>query len=252
MKIDPQRRRAWLLGAVGVLLFLALWQCIGIERWAGLTWQPLSVILPYLLAPAHHRLFVRAIGASFLMIGLGYLAGLASGMVLAMVAHVVRPLRPGLDRLAGMLHAVPTIALAPVFIALLSREWTGMAIAALGTFYVIYVSATSGLAAGTAAHRDMFTVFGSSRLTTLRRLDLPAAMPAVAGGMKFAVPVAFVGAILGEWFGSSHGLGLLIVSAMQNFQIPLLWSTVLIISAASLGGFGLMSLAERFVIERYR
>ena len=70
--------------------------------------------------------------------------------------------------------------------------------------------------------------------------------------MKLSVPIAFIGAIIGEWFGASRGLGLLIVSAMQNFQIPLLWSAVLITAVASLAMFALFSLTERLVQERMR
>ncbi|MGO4837199.1 ABC transporter permease subunit, partial [Rhizobiaceae sp. 2RAB30] len=83
-------------------------------------------------------------------------------------------------------------------------------------------------------------------------LEMPAALPAIVSGLKYAVPAAFIGAIIGEWFGATRGLGLLMVSAMQNFQIPLLWSAVLITSAGSLASFGLMSIVERLVYARYR
>jgi NitT/TauT family transport system permease protein len=247
-----QRIRTVTLGAIGIALFLALWELIGVRGWAGLTWPPLTTVLAFLFDPSRRQLFLRAMTASFSMIAFGYAIGLLLGLAAAALGHLVRPLRPGLDRLASVIHAIPTIALAPLFIVLLSRELTGMAIAALGVFFVIYVSATSGLAASSAAHRDLFQVFGTSRLTQLRRLDLPAALPALVTGMKYAVPAAFIGAILGEWFGSSRGLGLLMVSAMQNFQIPLLWSAVVIASTASLLIFGLMSLAERLAYGRYR
>lgn len=252
MTAGAVRRRALVLGLLGGALFLGLWQLVGIEGWAGLTCPPLSTILPYLFGTAHRALFLRAMRASFQMIGLGYVTGLGAGVALATLGHLVRTLRPGLDALASFVHAIPAIALAPLFIALLSRDWAGMAMAALGTFYVIYVSAASGLAAAAASHRDLFAVFGAARLTVLQHLDLPAAAPSLATGMKYAVPVAFVGAILGEWFGAAHGLGLLIVSAMQNFQILLLWSAVVIISAASLLLFGAMSLVETLVIARTR
>lgn len=252
MKRYSARLRTTVLGAIGIVLFLGLWELIGVERWGGLTWPPLSVVIAFLFDPAKAALFQRAMAASFTMIAFGYATGLALGLAAAALGHLVKPLRPGLDRLASVIHAIPTIALAPLFIVLLSREWTGMAIAALAVFFVMYVSATSGLAASSAAHRDLFQVFGSSRLTQLIRLDMPAALPALVSGMKYAVPAAFIGVILGEWFGSSRGLGLLMVSAMQNFQIPLLWSAVLIASAASLLIFGAMSLVERLAYGRYR
>jgi NitT/TauT family transport system permease protein len=70
--------------------------------------------------------------------------------------------------------------------------------------------------------------------------------------MKLAVPAALIGAIIGEWFGAPRGLGLLILSAMQNFQMLLLWSAVLLTALVSLTLFGALTLLERLVYERFR
>ena len=83
-------------------------------------------------------------------------------------------------------------------------------------------------------------------------LTMVTRMLANSSSTNLSKAAAFIGAILGEWFGSSRGLGLLMVSAMQNFQIPLLWSAVLIASTASLIVFGLMGLLEQFVYGRYK
>lgn len=239
------------LGTLGVGLFLVAWEMIGAWQLAGLTWPRLTTVIDFLLDPGRRDLFGRAMAATFSMIAGGYAIGLVLGLGLASLVHLVRPLRPGFDRLAGTVHAIPAIALAPIFIVLLSRDVVGMAIAALNVFFAIYVATTSGLEQSRQNHRDLFRVMGASRLSRFRRLDLPVALPAIVSGMKYATPAAFIGAILGEWFGASRGLGLLMVSAMQNFQIPLLWSAVLIASAASLLAFAAMSLLERLVHARF-
>lgn len=250
--MTSERWQSVLLGAFGIGLFLVAWEVIGTNRLAGLTWPPLSTVLAFMFDSSRAQLFGRAMEASFSMVFLGYATGALLGMALAGFVSAVPLFRPGLDRLASVIHAIPAIALAPLFIVLLNRELTGMAIAALNVFFILYVSTTSGLNNSTPAHRDLFKVMGAGRATRLRRLDLPAALPSIVSGMKYAVPAAFIGAILGEWFGSSRGLGLLMVSAMQNFQIPLLWSAVLIASSASLLVFGLMSLLEKYVYGRYK
>lgn len=252
MRISKYRAQDIAYGALGIAAFLALWEYIGANRLAGLTWPPLSAVLSYLFDPSRQALFIRATSASFSMVGAGYVAGAIAGVILASVAHLVTPLKEGLGRLSSVIHSIPSIALAPLFIVLLSKEWSGMAIAALNVYFILFIATQSGLAAGTRAHHDLFTVLGSRRFTRLIRLEAPAALPAAVSGLKYAVPAAFIGAIIGEWFGATRGLGLLMVSAMQNFQIPLLWSAVLITSAGSLISFGLMSLVERFVYARYR
>jgi NitT/TauT family transport system permease protein len=84
------------------------------------------------------------------------------------------------------------------------------------------------------------------------RLDLPAALPSIASGLKLAIPAALVGTLVGEWFGAPRGLGVLIVNAMENFQIPLLWSAVLLTLCASLLLYALMGLLERSVEARFQ
>jgi ABC-type nitrate/sulfonate/bicarbonate transport system permease component len=248
------RRRAQDLayGAIGLAAFLALWEVIGIQQLAGLTWPPLTTVLSFLFEPSRRPLFTRAASASFSMVGAGYLAGCLLGMIFAALAHLVSPLKEGLGRLSSIVHSIPSIALAPLFIILLSKQWSGMAIATINVYFIVFVAVQSGLAAASRSHHDLFTVLGANRFGRLIRLEVPAALPAIASGLKYAVPAAFIGAIIGEWFGATRGLGLLMVSAMQNFQIPLLWSAMLITSIGSLVSFGIMSIAERFVYARYR
>lgn len=240
------------LGVIGIVVFLGLWQVIGAYRLAGLTWPPLTDVLTFLFDPSRQALFGRAMAASFTAVGVGYLVGLAMGVAMAMLGRVFTGLKPGLDRLIAVIHAIPLIAMAPIFMVIANRDTTPFCIAALGVFYMIYVATTSGLNAASAAHRDVFTVLGANPVTRFLRLELPAALPALVSGMKLAIPVAFIGAIVGEWFGASRGLGLLMVSAMQNFQIPLLWSAVLIVTVCSFTVFGLMSLLERFTHGHYQ
>jgi ABC-type nitrate/sulfonate/bicarbonate transport system permease component len=252
MSAANERLRSVVLGILGILIFVGMWELIGINRWAGLTWPPFTTVLAFLFDPSRQALFVRAMAATFSMAGYGYLLGTLIGMALAALVQILPPLRPGIDRLSSVVNAIPAIALAPLFIVLLDRELTGMAIATLNVFFILYVATTSGLNNASAAHRDLFQVLGSSAPRRVWELDLPVALPAIVSGLKFSIPAAFIGAILGEWFGASRGLGLLMVSAMQNFQIPLLWSAVFIASAASLLAFGIMGLVERFVYGRFQ
>ena len=95
-------------------------------------------------------------------------------------------------------------------------------------------------------------VLGATRIQRLIHVDLPAAVPALVTGVKLAIPGALIGAILGEWFGAPRGLGILIVNAMQNFQIPLLWSAVLLTALTSLLLFGAATVLERLAYDRFR
>jgi NitT/TauT family transport system permease protein len=70
--------------------------------------------------------------------------------------------------------------------------------------------------------------------------------------MRLAAPAALIGVIIGEWFGAPRGLGVLMINAMQNFQIPLLWSAILLTVATSIVLFASLGVLERVVAERFR
>ena len=94
-------------------------------------------------------------------------------------------------------------------------------------------------------------MLGADRLKRFWRLELPAAMPALVSGLRLAWPAALIGAIIGEWFGAPRGIGILIINAMQNFQIVLLWCAVLLAVGASLFFYGLLTLLERAAYSRF-
>ena len=72
-------------------------------------------------------------------------------------------------------------------------------------------------------------------------------LPVAMSGLKIAVPVALIGAFVGEWFGASRGLGVLILNAMQNFQISMLWSAVLLATLVSLALYFILTMVESIV-----
>ncbi len=223
------------LGALGIALFLLAWQVIGQMGWLGLTWPPLDRVLETLVDPARYGLFERALLATVRSAAIGYAAGLGLGLLLAAGTHLLPAIKPGADRMAAVVNAIPGVALGPILIVTVSQEAT-----------------PASLATASPAHHDVFAVLGASRWTRLCRLEAPAALPALASGMKLSITAAVLGAILGEWFGAPRGLGIVIVNAMQNFQIPLLWAAVLLATGVALVLFGLASGLERAAYRRFR
>ncbi len=239
-------------GFLGVALFIGGWQLIGAYQLAGLTWPPFTTVISYLIEPSRWGLFSRALEATLWAMGFGYAVGGACGFTIAVAASMFDRLRPMLDTTSAVVHAIPAIAIAPLFIILLGTSTAPSALSALNVFFIMYVSTSAGLAAATPAHRDVFRVLGASKTQQLYRLQLPNALPSIITGLRLAAPASVIGAIIGEWFGAPRGLGLLIVSAMQNFQIPLLWSTIVLATAISAIAYGLFGLIERLIHARFQ
>ena len=110
------------------------------------------------------------------------------------------------------------------------------------------VGALLGLKAADRASLDVITVYGGSRLTQLRKVRLIAALPAILNALQIAVPAAFLGAVLGEFFGKiTVGVGPAMIAAQQALNAPRVWDIALVSGAVALAGYGLLGLISRAV-----
>ena len=134
-----------------------------------------------------------------------------------LVAHLL-PVAAGTRSPGGVLNAVPAIALGPIFIILVSREFTPALLATIPAFFMVYVAMTSGLRYCASRLNAMMTTFGARKGQLLVYLEMPSALPSLLNGMKVSVTAAMIGAIVGEWFGAPTGLGVVILNTLKTFR----------------------------------
>ena len=237
---------------LGLGIFFALWQWAGKSGAVGPTLPPLSDVVNTLRDPEIFALLARSARYTLASAAKGLFFGGTLAIALAMVMHLLPPLRPGLDRLAVLVNAAPPIAIGPILIVVFSRSETPAALAGIQVFFIFYVAASSGLTAASPALRRVMAGFGANTWKRMMHLELPAALPHLASGLKAAVSASFLGAILGEWFGAPQGLGLTILNAMQNFQIRLMWAAVAFAAAMSLAAFLAADALEKFISRRFQ
>jgi NitT/TauT family transport system permease protein len=128
-------------------------------------------------------------------------------------------------------QGLPKIALAPLMIV-----WVGygtsskVLMAFLFAFFPVMITTLGGLA-GTPEHLvEHFRAIRASPWTMFRRLRLPAALPSIMDGCKTAMPLAVIGAIVGEFVGSQRGLGYLILESNAQARTDLLFAALVAIS----------------------
>ena len=245
------RHRDPLLGTLGLLIFCLGWEVVGRAGVLGLGMPPLSTVIHVFLEPTRAALIGRALRATLQSLFTGYGIGAIAGVCLAALTHVLPILRPGADRASAFISSIPSIALAPVLILFLGQGAAPAAVSALSSFFILYVAMSSSLSATSAALRDLVHVFGGSRMTRLWLIGLPSAWVDVIGGMRLAASASLIGVIVGEWFGAPRGLGVLIISAMQNFHIPLLWASVLTAVAVSMTLYALIGTVQSWAKRRF-
>ena len=248
MKLGAQQLAA---GAIGLAGVFALWELVGRCGLLGPSWPPFWRVAAYILAADHRALLLDAAGQTLSEAAFGLVAGSIAGCAFALVAVLVPAAAAGIDRFAAIVNGIPVIAIGALCAVTFPPAANPIVVASLAVFFMLFVAATVGLNAAPAAQRDVLRVLGASRWTTFRRLQLPAALPAIADGLRLSAPVSVVGAIVGEWFAAERGLGPLLVNAMQNYQIDLLWSAALIGALGSATAYLILSGVRAAAARRY-
>jgi NitT/TauT family transport system permease protein len=238
-------------GTAGLAMLVVLWEAAGRFGWLGPSWPPFSRVVAYAAGADNRALLASAARHTFGEAAAGFACGAVAGCAFALLAVVLPPAARGLDRLAAIVNGVPVIAVGSLCAVTLPAAVNPVVVAGLAVFFLVFVAAAAGLSATPAAQGDVLRVFGASRWVTFRRLQLPAALPAVAGGLQLSAPVALVGAIIGEWFAADAGLGPLLVNAMQNYQIELLWSAALAGALMSAAAYFALGVFARAAARRY-
>lgn len=234
------RRRRWLPRLPGLrplVTFLGLLACWQLT--VSLTGVPPFIlpgplaVLDTLLARFPLILGHAGITAAEILLGflLGALLGTASGLMLAAFATARRWLLP----LFIVSQALPVFALAPLLVLWLGYGMASkVAMAVLIIYFPVTAAFYDGLKRADPEMLDLVRLLGASRFDTLRVIRLPAAMPSLASGLRVAASVAPIGAVVGEWVGSSGGLGYLMLHANARMQIDLMFAALLTLAAMAL------------------
>ena len=180
---------------------------------------------------------------------LGYLLALVVAFALAVAIHASTPLRRALLPLLVLSQTVPTVLLAPILAILLGYGIEPkLVVVAIVCFFPIVVNSVDGFRATDEELARMMKTLHGTRWAVFRRVELPGALPAIFSGARVAATYAAVGAVFGEWAGSSAGLGFVILQAEPALETARIFAAVLVLSVIALALYGLVSLAERVLL----
>jgi NitT/TauT family transport system permease protein len=181
---------------------------------------------------------------------LGFLIAVLSGTLLAALMVYSPRVRSAVLPLLSMLNALPKVALAPVLVIWLGLDIPSkVALAALISFFPIVINTYSGLANVDVDELKLFKLLQATQLETFRKLRLPNALPALFDGMKVALPLAVIGAIVGEFVAAQSGIGYEIETAASQFDSGLMFASVLTIAILTTILFQALLVLERRVLR---
>jgi putative hydroxymethylpyrimidine transport system permease protein len=182
-------------------------------------------------------------------VALGYLLAVACALVIAVALHFSSALRRALLPLLVLSQTVPTVLLAPILAIVLGYGIEPkLVVVAIVCFFPIVVNAVDGLRAADPELIRMMRTLHGSRLAIFRRVEFPGALPAIFSGARIAATYAAVGAVFGEWAGSSAGLGFVILQAQPALETARIFAAVVVLSALALALYGLVTLTERILV----
>jgi putative hydroxymethylpyrimidine transport system permease protein len=210
--------------------------------WQALVW--LTGVPPYLL-PAPLAVGWTLVGSAPLLLDqaattlaeilLGLAGGVLVGGLSALAMALLPPLQPWLLPILVLGQTIPVFALAPLLVL-----WFGYGVASkvVMAILIIYFPVTAALFDGLRRTEpgwlDLARTMRATRLRLLLRLRLPAALPAFGSGLRIATAVAPIGAVVGEWVGSSGGLGYLMLHANARLQIDVMFAALFVLMVMAL------------------
>ena len=198
------------------------------------------------LREAAANTFWEAIGGLII----GTVAGIAVGFASARWAIARDILLP----VAIGASTIPLIAIAPII-----NNWFGVLnplsktmMAALLVFFPIVINVTRGLVQVQPAALELMRSYAASPGEVLRKVRVPNMLPFLFTALKVSTTLAFIGALVGEYFGgSSEVLGRIVLTSMSSGSFALAWAGIIIGAVGAIVTYVLVGIAERLLIPWY-
>jgi NitT/TauT family transport system permease protein len=180
----------------------------------------------------------------------GLVIGAVAGLILAILMVQSRILARILMPLLVIDQSVPKMALAPIFVIWFGTGMmTRVVIAMVISFFPVVVNAIRGMTTVDRRVNNLMATISASRWDILTKVQLPNAVPYIFSGLKVAVPLSIIGAVVAEFMQSDSGLGYVVLVAVGNVDTPMVFVAVLLMALLSLSLFAALSLAEWLVIR---
>lgn len=251
----PARVRAlgaeYLLPAVALAVLVLLW-----ELAVGLFKIPKFVLpAPSLVASeawAHRAQLPAHTWTTLWETLAGFGLSIGVGVPLAVLIAWSPFLRNTIYPLLVVTQSVPKVAIAPLIVVFMGvGETPKILVAFLVAFFPIVVDTATGLNAVPPELIDLSRSLKASKLQEFAKVRFPTAVPFLFSGLKVAVALSVVGAVVGEFVQADKGLGYLIVVSTTYWRTALAFAAMVLLSVMGVALFALVALVERVCFRWY-
>ena len=189
--------------------------------------------------------FLRTLAETSIGFAAGALVGVANG-----VAFFRWPLlRDMLFPIFVVSQTIPVIAFGALVVLWFGNTLLAKAVIAFYlTFFPVTVNTLLGLQSVNPHQVALLRSFGATGRSLMLRLQLPTALPQIFVALRLGASLSLVGAIVGEWFGDTTGLGVLLLQAMYTENVVGLWAAILCAAVLGTGFYAAVAAAERHLV----
>ncbi len=241
------KRRAcgWLITSLGLGAGAATWEIAGRSVGAAFV-APLSETLVRLAGLARSGELWHALASSLALFAAGFALSVAVGVSFGLLLARARLLRVALESYIAILNATPMAALIPFILSLMGFDFAPkvLVVFLFAVFPILY-NTVEGARSIRSELIEVARSFRSTERALWRDVLLPFVLPFALTGIRQAIGRALVGMIAAEFFLSASGLGMMLQSAAQSFDIATIFAAILLVT---LLGVALMELGG--AIER--
>lgn len=177
---------------------------------------------------------------------LGFIASIVISLPLAVLLTSSPAVANAVYPMLVFTQSIPKVALAPLLVVMLgANELPRVVITFLVAFFPLVISIATGFLAVPAELIELGKSYRASKLRELYRIRLPYAVPFIFSGLKVAITLAVVGAIVAEFVNADRGLGYLIITSTAFFKVPVAWGAVILLSVIGVVLFQAIVVIER-------
>jgi ABC-type nitrate/sulfonate/bicarbonate transport system permease component len=183
---------------------------------------------------------------------LGLIFGSVAAVATAITFNASRAIERSFMPIAMVLRSVPLVAMTPLIVLVFGRGLMAVTvIASIVTFFPTLVNVSLAFRATPRDAIDLLRAYGATPTATLRKVQLPSALPALFASLRIAAPLALVGALLSEWLATGVGLGSTILRTQSLSQYNDMWGRVVVVTLMSVLLYKAIGAIERPVLHRY-
>jgi NitT/TauT family transport system permease protein len=255
----PRRRGRWLSfwgpPFVVLLAFIGVWYLFSYvvlnpDR-RFLVPPPQAVVQKAYLTPETRIELLQALGLTTSVAMIGLAIAMVLGMTFAILMSQARWIERSLYPYAVILQCVPIVALVPVIGLWFDYGYTSrIIVCVMIALFPIISSTFFGLQSADQEQHDLFQLRGAGRLTRLRKLQLPAALPAILTGFQVSATLSVIGAIVADFFfkQGQPGIGILIDLYRSHLQNEEMFGAVILASALGVLVFWFFGMLARRLV----